>query len=238
MKTYLNRFLKKINLELISYPSHDILRRMHLMKMLDINVLFDIGANIGQYATDIRNYGYKGKIFSFEPINDVFEELNKNALNDKEWSVFNYAIGNADEKSVINIAQNSFSSSLLRMLPNHLKSAPESQYVSKQEIIVKAIDSIFQSLCTSDDKVMLKIDTQGYEKNVIDGAQQSLKHIKLIQLEMSLQPLYENELLMCEMIKYLDERNFELFSIENGYSDYKTRRLMQVDGIFVKKGLV
>jgi len=88
MKTYLNRFLKKINLELISYPSHDILRRMHLMKMLDINVLFDIGANIGQYATEIRNFGYMGKILSFEPINDVFEELKKNALKDK----FNYIL--------------------------------------------------------------------------------------------------------------------------------------------------
>ncbi len=238
MKTYLNRYLRKINLELISYPPHDVLRRFHLIRMLDINVLFDIGANIGQYATEIRYNGYKGRILSFEPIKEVYEALKINALKDSSWFVFNHALGNKDEKNIINIAGNSYSSSLLNMLPSHLNSAPQSKYIARQEIEVKTLDSIYNSLCSANDNVMLKIDTQGYEKNVIDGAKTSLCHVKALQLEMSIQQLYESELLMCEMIKYLDERGYELFSLENGYSDCNTKKLMQVDGIFVRKGLI
>ena len=82
---------------------------------------------------------------------------------------------------------------------------------------------------------MIKIDTQGYEKNVIDGATESLNNIKIIQLEMSILPLYENEILFIEMINYLDKKGFQLFSLENGFSDLTTGQLLQVDGIFVQK---
>ena len=82
---------------------------------------------------------------------------------------------------------------------------------------------------------MLKIDTQGYEKNVIDGATKSLGSIKVIQLEMSILPLYENEMLYVDMINYLDKKGFQLFSLENGFSDQHTGQLLQVDGIFVQK---
>lgn len=81
---------------------------------------------------------------------------------------------------------------------------------------------------------MMKIDTQGFEKNIIDGANESLKHFKIIQLEMSIVPLYENEMLYIEMINYLDKRGFQLFSLENGFSDRTTGQLLQVDGIFVQ----
>jgi len=83
--------------------------------------------------------------------------------------------------------------------------------------------------------VMMKIDTQGYEKNVIDGALTSLNRIKIIQLEMSIVPLYENETLFVEMIQYLDNNGFILYSLENGFSNPTTGQLLQVDGIFVNK---
>jgi hypothetical protein len=82
---------------------------------------------------------------------------------------------------------------------------------------------------------MVKIDTQGYEKNVIDGATASLDKIKVFQLEMSIFPLYENEMLYLDMIQYLDNKGFQLFTLENGFSDPKTGQLLQLDGIFVNK---
>jgi hypothetical protein len=121
------------------------------------------------------------------------------------------------------------------MLPTHLKSEPESIYIAQEEIEIKKIDSIFNSFCNKEDRVMIKIDTQGYEKNVIDGATESLNNIKIIQLEMSILPLYENEILFIEMINYLDKKGFQLFSLENGFSDLTTGQLLQVDGIFVQK---
>jgi FkbM family methyltransferase len=142
--------------------------------------------------------------------------LKKASLKDNNWLVNNYALGNEDIKSMINVAGNSFSSSILNMLPTHLKSEPESIYIAQEEIEIKKIDSIFNSFCNKEDRVMIKIDTQGYEKNVIDGATESLNNIKIIQLEMSILPLYENEILFIEMINYLDKKGFQLFSLENG----------------------
>jgi hypothetical protein len=80
----------------------------------------------------------------------------------------------------------------------------------------------------------LKIDTQGFEKQVIDGAANSLKHITGIQLEMSLLELYSGEMLFSEMINYIQDRGFSLYSLENGYVETSTSRLLQVDGIFFR----
>jgi FkbM family methyltransferase len=161
--------------------------------------------------------------------------LKISAQKDKNWILNNYALGNEDTKSVINISGNSFSSSILNMLPQHLNSAPESRFISQEEIEIKKLDTIFSSMCSPTDNVMLKIDTQGYEKNVIDGAIESLPKIKIIQLEMSIVQLYESELMMTEMINYLDAKGYQLFSLENGFGDSESGQLLQVDGIFVRR---
>ena len=212
----------------------DIVRRMKLVRGKKIDTLLDIGANSGQYASLMREYGYKGNIISFEPLKDAFEELKMNSIKDNNWLVNNYAIGDKNATSLINIAGNSFSSSILDMLPSHLNSAPESKYVAKEEIQIKKLDSIFDSFIKNGDKVMMKIDVQGFEKNVLDGANKSLNRIEIIQLEMSVIPLYENEMILVDMINYLDNKNYKLFSLENGYFDSHTGKLLQVDGIFEK----
>jgi len=228
-----NKLLKKIGLEIRSYPDFDTKRRMKIMRHYKINTLFDIGANHGQYSKNMREMGYTGEIISFEPLNSAFSELEKVSSRSKNWIVNNYALGNKNTKSTINVAGNSYSSSILEMLPNHLNSAPESEYIAQQEINIKTLDSIYKSFCTPKKNVMIKIDTQGYEKNVLEGATKSLKNIKIIQLEMSLLPLYESEVLFIEMIGYLEKKGFQLFSLENGFADPLTGRLLQVDGIFV-----
>jgi FkbM family methyltransferase len=185
----------------------------------------------------MRELGYRNKIISFEPLKSAFEELKNASFKDNNWIVNNYAIGNKDINGVINVAGNSYSSSILNMLPMHLNSAPKSKYIAQEEIEIKKLDSIFNSFCNKEDRVMIKIDTQGYEKNVIDGANETLSNIKIIQLEMSLVPLYENEMLFIDMINFLDKKGFRLFSLEDGdgFSDPTTGQLLQIDGIFVKK---
>lgn len=56
------------------------------------------------------------------------------------------------------------------MLPAHLDSAPASKFVGKEEIEVRKLDSVFHFFCEEGDSIMIKIDTQGYEKNVLEGA--------------------------------------------------------------------
>jgi len=229
----INKLLNKIGLDLKGYPNSDAKRRMMIMRHYKIDTLLDIGANCGQYSKNMRKMGYNGRIVSFEPLNNAFKNLGKVSSRDKNWLINNYALGNKNMKNIINVAGNSYSSSILKMLPKHLNSAPTSRYIAKQEIDIRTLDSIYKSFCTSKSNVMVKIDTQGYEKNVLDGADKSLKHIKIIQLEMSLVQLYENEMLFNQMINHLEKKGFQLFSLENGFSHPKTGQLLQVDGIFV-----
>lgn len=225
----LQKFIYKIHLK------NDYKRRLKIINNCKINLLFDIGANAGQYSKKMRNLGYTKKIISFEPLKDVFEVLKQHALHDKNWIVNNYALGNEDSVGIINVSKKSDCSSILNMLPEHKQSASGLEYITQQEIEIKKLDTVFSSFAGKSDNVMVKIDTQGYEKNVIDGAFESLRKIMIIQLEMSIVPMYENEMLFVEMIEYLKNKDFQLYSLENGHYNRKTGRLLQVDGIFVNK---
>jgi len=72
----------------------------------------------------------------------------------------------------------------------------------------------------------------------LEGAKQSLNNITLMQLEMSIEPLYEKEILFTEMLNYLQQAGFELFSLENGIRNPDSGKLLQVDGIFINKNKI
>lgn len=226
----------------IDHISHKVLgdeeqARTKLIKYFDVSSILDVGANVGQFAKATRLGKYSGKIFSFEPQKSAFAQLQIEAVGDKNWYIFNHALGNQKQELEINIAGNSYSSSILGMLPAHEAYAPESKYVSKETISVDSLDNIFENLVANGDNIYLKIDTQGYEKQVLEGALQSIHSILLIQIEMSLQPLYENEPSFDEIYTYLISKNFELLTVEYGIRDYVTGCLLQIDGIFINKTL-
>lgn len=235
MKTLIQQLLRKVGVQIKRYPDLDYKRRMNIVRSQNINVLFDVGANVGQYAQNMRELGYANKIVSFEPLSSAFKSLKRKSERDGNWVVNHYALGDADIESSIHVAGNSYSSSILDICPVHVKSAPESKYIGEEKIEIKRLDTVFHSFCDSNERnVMLKIDTQGYEKNVIEGAVNSLEAIRIIQVEMSLVQLYENEMLFDEMITYLEAKGFALFSLENGFYNVETGQLLQADGIFVK----
>lgn len=235
MNKTIKRFIKRAGVQLEKYTNNDLKRRSKIIRTYKIDTLLDVGANVGRYGLLIRKAGYKGKIISFEPLNSAFEELQRKSRKDEKWIVNNYGLGNEQKETEINISKNSYSSSILNILDTHIKSAPNSQYIAKQKIKLKTLDEVFHNFCNENSKIMMKIDTQGFEKNVLDGAQKSLSHINLLQLEMSLVPLYENEILYLEMIHFLRDKGFSLYSLENGFSNHDTGQLLQVDGIFVKE---
>lgn len=235
VKHKLRTFLWKFGYDISRFkPSkHPLARRKKIFESYEIDTVLDIGANAGQFAQQIRGeLGYANRIISFEPLTSAFESLKEKAKNDSNWDAYNFALGDTDQKQEINIAGNSLSSSLLDMLPAHIMAAPDSKYVGKEEIEVRKLDSIFDNLCGTSNKIYMKIDTQGFEKKVLDGAASSLMQIDLVQMEMSLVPLYEGELLFDEMCALMSEKGFSLLAIETGFSDEESCQLMQVDGIF------
>jgi FkbM family methyltransferase len=234
MKAVIQSILEACGLKVIRYPEADLKRRIQLVNHFKINKILDVGANAGQYATQMKKLGFNGDIISFEPLVEAFAKLSKAASGHENWQIRNIAIGDEDKESMINIAGNSFSSSLLDILPAHTQSAPQSAYVGTQKVVVKRLDSVFHDFYKDGDRILLKIDTQGFEKNVLDGATDSLKLITAVQVEMSIVRLYSNEILFDEMIGYLKNCGFTLYSLENGFADNTTGQLLQVDGIFFR----
>lgn len=227
-------FNNSCGMEILKYPTPELDRRIKLLKNFNIDVIIDVGANIGQYGSELRNIGYKGRIISFEPTSEAFEKLQKTASKDNLWEVHHISLGERDGESTINISKNSVSSSILNDLPQLTDSAPEATFIKKETIKIKKLDSIFDNLNIKGKNIYLKIDTQGYEKMVLDGAVESLKNVLGIQIEMALIPSYEGCLTFEEMSDKLKNLGFKLTTIESGHYNKKTGELIEVDGVFFK----
>jgi FkbM family methyltransferase len=213
--------------------AHPLARRKRLLEVYEIDTVLDIGANAGMFAREIRgDLSYAGRILSFEPLSEAFAALKQWAAGDPNWSIYQYALGDRNEECKINISANSYSSSLLNAMPALLGSAPASKFIGNESIYVRTLDSVFNELCNGAKNVYMKIDTQGFESRVLRGAAESIPSIATIQLEMSLIPLYEGELLFQDMCALLTRAGYTLVGLEPGFSDEVSGQLLQVDGIF------
>jgi FkbM family methyltransferase len=208
--------------------------RKGLFDKLGVNVVFDVGANIGQYAGALRGGGYRGRIVSFEPLRQACRALQIRAKDDADWIVVHAAVGDAAGKSTINISGNSHSSSLLAATPRLTESCPASAFVQTEAIEVLRLDDVFSQYNRDGDHPYLKIDTQGYTAKVLSGAANTLERIVGIEVEMSLVPLYEGEPLIGEIITALYAQDFKLVLIKPEFTDMTNGQQLQVDGIFIR----
>lgn len=234
------KLLRKVGYDVQRYVSSDFAtrpaeRRLQLMRHYGINLVFDVGANVGQYAQDLRRMGYNGRIVSFEPLSAAYKQLRTVAADDSNWECAQVALGDFDGASEINVAANSQSSSLLSMLPEHEHAAPESRYIGKEEIVVSRLETILDAFMKEEEKLFLKIDAQGYEKRILDGADAVMNHITGVQVEASLVQLYDGEMVLDEMVRFMHQHGFTLMSIEPGFSSGTTGQMYQADLVFFRK---
>ena len=217
---------------------HAIGRRARLLRALDINLVIDVGANIGQFGSEIRAAGYAGAILSIEPLSDAYPRLSARAECDGEWLTMRCALGESDGTSTIHIAGNSASSSLLDMLPDHERAAPETHYVGQETVNVRRLESILEEQEALGERPYLKIDVQGYELAVLRGAGTHLGTLAAIQLELSLAELYAEAPTAREVDAFVTDAGYRLAGIEPGFTDPSTGRLLQMDGIYVRTDLL
>ena len=144
-------------------------------------------------------------------------------------------LGDQDGQAVINVAANSQSSSFLPMLAAHSEAAPESMYVGEQSAEIRRLDGMFHIL-QARHPVFLKIDTQGFEKKVLQGAEKIMGQIGLVQVECSFVPLYEGAILIEEIIAFLRGAGFDPIERAAAFHHRDSAHLMQAD-IFARAPL-
>jgi len=207
----------------------------NLLRLVEPAAILDVGANTGQFARNLRGLGYAGTIISFEALPLVHAELMRNASKDDRWLVAPCAaLGSSHGTAEMNVAGNSASSSLLPMLDAHLHAAPESAYTGKQTVVTARLDELSAEMLPTLGDVYLKIDTQGYELEVLKGAGSLLDRVRVIQVELSLTRMYDHSPTLATMVPYVEGLGFELFNLTPTFKDRRSGRLLQADGFFVR----
>ena len=211
-------------------------RLIAALRTFDIDMVIDIGANEGQFAREIRSGGYSGAIVSIEPMAIAYERLTQNSRGDPAWQVHpRCAVGAETGEIELNIAGNSVSSSVLPMLVSHSDAAPESVYQGKEKVPLSTLDLIVPKYIEQTNALFLKIDTQGYEWEVLNGAKSILPRVRSILMEVSLVSLYQGQRLWRESIDRLEAEGFVLWALEPVFVDATNGRTLQMDALFLRK---
>lgn len=206
-----------------------------LLDLYQVDTIFDIGANIGQSGKYFRNIGFQNKIVSFEPIKYLFEKLEAISMEDPLWFTENMALGNTPGNVNINVSGgHAGASSILEMTENVKVNAPTQGVVRSEKITLQTLDSMMRKYYPEGDRCFLKIDVQGYEKNVLEGGLNTLNRVVGLKIEMSLVNNYKDEVLFLDMLPYLYNQGFRLVALEKGWHNKDNMELYQVDGILFR----
>jgi len=219
----------------------EVERLRKLIRFLEVDCVFDIGANEGQYAMMLREIvGYKGRIVSFEPTPHLASKLREVSASDALWEVEEIAIsdysGFADFNLMVSSQMSSLSSPINEetKLLSHLNEIREVIKV-KTETLESASLRIFDNhnVC----RPFLKLDTQGYDMIIVRSAERILRKFAGVQTEMSIKRLYESSETIGRCIEFYDEIGFDLSAlIPNNEGHFPW--LLEMDGLFVRRDLV
>ena len=233
IKFAIQRMLQSFGWEIKRFTLDEMSQLARFLTIHEIDTVLDVGANIGQFATTLRMAGYPGKIISFEPQSEAHARLTAMAAGDAKWTVApRCAVGAAPGEIEMNISDNSVSSSALPILEAHTGSAPASRYIGKETATVVRLDDC--DLVPRNERLFLKIDTQGFEQHVLDGAPELIKLARGIQMEMSLAPLYDGQADFMGLMAQMQKAGFELWALSPGFADRETGRLLQADSTFFR----
>ncbi|MGI9510533.1 MAG: FkbM family methyltransferase [Geminicoccaceae bacterium] len=207
-----------------------------VLKHHRIDTVLDIGANVGQYGQRLRDWGYEGRIISFEPLASAHEQLSARAASDPRWDVApRMAIGDRDGEVDIQVSAESDMSSILPQTELLERISPSSAIQTTERVPIHRLDTIAKDQVNGEGRAFMKVDTQGFEPAVLDGSEALLPRLVGVQLEMSLVPLYQGERDYLTMIRRLATAGFSLQLVLPGYFERKLGRMVEIDGVFIRE---
>ena len=174
----------------------------------DINVVLDVGANDGDYGREIRDRGYNGLIVSFEPNPKVYDRLKTSIAGDSNWVAYPYALGEDDGEAELSVAENDAMSSFKELTEFGKGTGAKSTATVNAKIV--RLDTFLNAHPEYMKNIYLKIDTQGFEMEVLRGAGNILPRIAAVQAEIALVHTYADELDWLAIISWMRDRKFEV----------------------------
>ena len=191
--------------------SQELLR---LFEAFEISAVLDVGAHRGGFAQRMReDVGYRAQILSFEPSPETYIELAAIAASDVKWSVYNLALGSADGNAELIEYSGDGQMASIRELSDHAEVySPGLSVTGRRQVAVRRLDSLWDELGPGlkASRSFLKIDTQGFDLEVIGGVGALLAHLPAVLMEVAVQPLYRGAPVMQDVLGVMEGHGFEL----------------------------
>lgn len=219
-------WIKGLFYNIVATTEHEYIKN-YLPK---INTLIDIGSNKGQFMIFLKYFYPHIEIYSFEPINEMIKKQKKFFKNKKKIYYFNYALGNKSDIKIFNITRRTDSSSLYKISKNN-NSNSDYDIIDKFKVKVNKLDNILTHNIKK--PILTKIDVQGYELEVLKGANKILDKIDYLFIEVSKNQIYINQAVYKEILIFLKKKNFIEIKASN-WSKIKKTNFYQKDILFKK----
>jgi FkbM family methyltransferase len=203
-----------------------------LLRRFGIDLVFDVGANVGAYAKHLRYLGYRGRIVSLEPASEPFIVLTSQAQDDPLWDTHQLAAGDADGAATFNVASQTVSSSFLAMTDRFEAEYPGIVVTERETVLMCRLDA-FVDQVQAGAHVWVKLDVEGYELAAIAGAKELLARTDCVEVELATERLYEGEPLFYEVAPALYDLNFQLIAVAPGCVA-PSGRTLRFDGLFAR----
>ena len=231
LERIMNRRIKPINIyEEKLEPIKEI-----WLKNKNIQTIFDIGAHNGGYATRARKIFPKARIYSFEALQDEYKNLINRFEGDDLFSGHNIALSNYNGETPFYKSDYTGSSSILEMSDLHKSAYPYT--ANNKEIKIRCCtldDYIIENKILVEDNILLKIDVQGAEMMVLEGASDLLDRTSVILSEVSFNTVYKSNVLFNDISEFLKKRRFKIEGIKNVSQSLVDGTYLQADAYFTK----
>lgn len=196
------------------------IEHLPLIATLDIATLVDVGANVGQFSLLVRETHPEARIYAFEPLSDAAARFRTVLAPPAPVTLFASAIGPRACSAEMHVARKRDSSSLLPMTSRLGQIFPGTERIGSVTVPVSPLDELINATDIVD-PALLKIDVQGGELDVLRGCESLLSRFKYVYVELSFIELYAGQPLCHEVLRYLEQRGFEIAAVNNVASDHR-----------------
>ena len=188
-----------------------------LLSQSDIDLVIDVGANRGQYGRLLRSIGYTGRIVSYEPNPAAYGVLQATASRDDRWEVFCLALGREQCERTLWVPKADDLASL-RPVTAFGRQVFAEKIVAREavNVTVSTLDNEYRRIKGESRRPLLKLDTQGFDLEVLKGADGCLREFCVIQVELSFLPLYEGVARYRDVLPWLESRGFRVSALTPG----------------------
>ncbi|MDO9457172.1 FkbM family methyltransferase [Nocardioides sp.] len=205
-----------------------------LLRELRVDVVLDVGANIGQFAKHARRMGYRGRIVSFEPVPDLVEVLEQAAADDPDWHVVPCALGDEDGTAEINWSPGTLSS-LLPASEFGRQWNDSLDQTTTREITIRRLADVWDEVLAGLDtpRPFLKMDTQGFDVETFRGAGDRVGQLYGLQSEVAMVPIYDGMPRFIDQLALYESAGFETTGMFPVNRDRDTLRAIEFDLMMV-----